>query len=318
MKKAFVLLVLFILGFSYAQETRTVTDDLGRTVEVPVNPQRIISTADLTISMALADFGVPFVGSAARLRPDGSLFLRHTETIYGVTFAGDGIVPVVTGGQFDFEAMVALEPDLILAVDSQVEFEDQFETMAPVYFVAEVPTPFAVQQSIARALGLEAEFEERRAIYEAEVTALREALDIPEGTTWSLLTPFEDRIRVANGNFNFTQVLDDLGLVPNELTQEQIDRGVVWSEWYSVEALERMDADIVFMHYSTPAGFPPNTLIERMDAVLPNWCDFITACAEGNVLLIPGSSINAPTFDSLNATLDVVGSHLSSRMVGRE
>lgn len=299
-----------------AQETRTVTDDLGRTLEVPAVPQRIVSTADLTISMALADFGIPFVGSEASIRPDGSLHIRHVDTVYGITLEGDDIAPIFVGEQFDFEAMLSIDPDLIIAVDAHAEFLDRLEVIAPVYFVAEVPTPFAVQHSIARALGLEAEFEKRRELYRTAVAALRESLDIPEGTTWSLLTPWQDRIRLANGNFNFTQVLDDLGLAPNPLTQEQIDGGVLWSEWYSVEALPRMDADFVFMHYSTGGGFPPTAMIERMEALLPNWCDFMTACATGNVILIPGASINAPTFDSLNATLDVVGSHLASRMVG--
>ncbi|MEM9725435.1 MAG: hypothetical protein AAF909_08240, partial [Pseudomonadota bacterium] len=141
-----------------------------------------------------------------------------------------------------------------------------------------------------RALGLEAEFEKRRAIYFDEVAVLREMLDIPQGTTWALLTPGDGAVRLANGNYNFTQVLDDLGFVPNAMTQEQIDRDVPWSEWHSVEALPQMDADVVFVHYNTAAGWGPQSLIDGFEALLPNWCDFLTACAAGNVILIPGSS----------------------------
>lgn len=311
-------LVLFLAALvipAAAQETRMVTDDLGRVVAVPVSPQRIISTADNTISMALADFGIPFVGSHARVHPDGSLFIRGVDTVYGITVEGDGIVPVLVNRQFDFEAMVALRPDLIIAVDHQADQLDQLQSIAPTYVVNEVPTPFAVQASIARALGLEAEFEKRRAIYFDEVAILREMLDIPQGTTWALLTPGDGAVRLANGNYNFTQVLDDLGFVPNAMTQEQIDRDVPWSEWHSVETLPQMDADVVFVHYNTAAGWGPQSLIDGFEALLPNWCEFLTACAAGNVILIPGSSINAPTFDALNATLDVIGSHYASRLV---
>lgn len=313
---AFILCAT-IFGPAAAEDTRTVTDDLGRTVEVPVEPRRIVSTADNTISMALADFGVPFVGSHARVRPNGSLFIRSVDTVYGITLEGDGITPVVVNGQFDFEAMVAIEPDLIIAVDRQAEHADRFAAIAPTFFIDEVPTPFAVQASIARALGLEEKFEERRAIYQAEAAVLRQVLDIPEGTTWALLTPLDDAIRVANGNYNFTQVLEDLGFVPNAITQDQIDRGVVWSEPRSAETLPQMDADVVFIPYNTAAGWSPQRMIDRMEARVPNWCNFLTACTKGNVILIPASSINAPTFDGLNATLDVVGSHFASRRLTR-
>ncbi|MEM7734459.1 MAG: ABC transporter substrate-binding protein [Deinococcota bacterium] len=318
MKKAFVLLVLTILGFTYAQETRTVTDDLGRTVEVPINPQRIISGDDNTIGMPLADFGVPFIGAQARVAEDGSLFMRGLGTVYGITFEGSDITPVSTWWEFDLEKVAELEPDLIILIEWQQEQAEQFELIAPTYFVLEVPDPWAVQASIARALGLEDEFEQRRAIYQEEVALLREELQIPEGTTYALLSAGEDGIWVSVGAYNFTTVLSDLGFVPNALTQELIDEGVVWAEQRSAEILPELDADVIFMGYNASAGFGPQDVIARMDALLPGWCGFLPACASGNIIFYPQSSMSAPTFDATNAALDIVGSHFASRLLTSE
>lgn len=298
-----------------AEETRVVTDDLGRIVEVPAQPRRIISTSDNSISMVLADFGVPFVGSHARVGPDGTPFMRGVGTIYGITLEGNGIVPVSVSHQFDYEAMIALEPDLIFVVDRYVDQLSMFDAIAPTYVVAEVPKPFAIQISIARALGLQERFRQRRAIYEEEVALMRDALSIPAGSTWALLTPLDGAIRVAVGNYNFTQVLDDLGFIPNSATQQLIDDGVVWSASRSVETLPDLDADIVFVHYNATAGWGPQRILDRFEDLLPNWCSFLPACAKGNVIFMPAASINAPTFDALNATLDVIGSHYASRLM---
>lgn len=318
MKKLSILLALITLGFVFAQETRTVTDDLGRTVEVPANPQRIISGDDNTIGMPLADFGVPFIGAQARVAEDGSLYMRGLDTIYGVNFEGSGITPVSTWWEFDLEKVAELEPDLIILIEWQEEQAEQFELIAPTYFVLEVPDPWAIQSSIARALGLEEEFAQRRAIYAREVALLREELEIPEGTTYSLLGAGEDGIWVSVGAYNFTTVLSDLGFVPNEVTQQLKDEGVVWGEQRSIETLGDLDADVVFMGYNASAGFGPQDIIANMEALLPNWCDFLPACAEGNIIFYPQSSMSAPTFDATNAALDIIGTHFASRLLNDE
>lgn len=80
--------LLLLLGCSVQAEvaTRPFTDDLGRVVNVPLHPQRIVSLHDLDITIPLIELGVPPVASHGRTRPDGSHFLRSGALLTGVDF----------------------------------------------------------------------------------------------------------------------------------------------------------------------------------------------------------------------------------------
>ena len=64
----FVSLLLLLTGAvsAAAPQTQTFTDDLGRTVTVPLHPQRIVSMHDLDITIPLIELGVPPIASHAR------------------------------------------------------------------------------------------------------------------------------------------------------------------------------------------------------------------------------------------------------------
>ena len=70
----FVSLLLLLTGAVSAADpqTQTFTDDLGRTVTVPLHPQRIVSMHDLDITIPLIELGAPPIASHGRTRPDGS------------------------------------------------------------------------------------------------------------------------------------------------------------------------------------------------------------------------------------------------------
>lgn len=70
----FVSLLVLLAGVASAADTQTFIDDLGRTVTVPLHPQRIVSMHDLDITIPLIELGVPPVASHGRTRPDGSHF----------------------------------------------------------------------------------------------------------------------------------------------------------------------------------------------------------------------------------------------------
>ncbi len=55
----FVSLLVLLAGVASTADTQTFTDDLGRTVTVPLHPQRIVSLHDLDITIPLIELGVP-------------------------------------------------------------------------------------------------------------------------------------------------------------------------------------------------------------------------------------------------------------------
>ena len=299
-----------------AQEMRTVTDDIGRTVEVPVDPQRIVHLDDNTLGSPIADFGVPFVGSFVRTAKDGTLWMRGAD-VYGLTLEGSNIAPVTIGYNPDYEAIAALEPDLIIMADWNMDFLEKLEAIAPTFVVRGVPDPWSIQQALAIALNQEEQFEIRKEIYEEEVRFLREGLDLEEGLTYTFVFAAPDGFWVNVGAYNLNLVLDDLGFVPSPFLQSMIDRGVVWGELVSAEALPKIDADIVLLGYGD-YGESPASVLAMLENTLPGWCGFLPACAAGNVIMYDSTTMAVPTFRGNHVALEVLGSHFATRSLASD
>ena len=102
----FVSLLLLLTGPSAPPpQTQTFTDDLGRTVTVPLHPQRIVSMHDLDITIPLIELGAP-IASHGRTRPDGSHYLRSSAQLTGVDFDNSDIRFIGTA-DIDLEAVAA-------------------------------------------------------------------------------------------------------------------------------------------------------------------------------------------------------------------
>ncbi|WP_175579855.1 ABC transporter substrate-binding protein [Pseudonocardia sp. Ae356_Ps1] len=110
-----------------AAETRTVTDDFGTQVTVPVAPQRVVTTHFL-LTMGTLDLGVAPVGTAVWAP-------ANVTDRYAATLAD---VPVVASqtAEPELEKIAAQSPDLILATsfnDEQVI--GRLREIAPTYVV---------------------------------------------------------------------------------------------------------------------------------------------------------------------------------------
>ncbi len=71
----FVSLLVLLAGVASAADTQTFTDDLGRTVTVPLHPQRIVSLHDLDIT-------IPLISLASRRWPATGGRVRTAATFY--------------------------------------------------------------------------------------------------------------------------------------------------------------------------------------------------------------------------------------------
>lgn len=128
----FVSLLLLLTGAvsAAAPQTQTFTDDLGRTVTVPLHPQRIVSMHDLDITIPLIELGAPPIASHGRTRPDGSHYLRASAQLTGVDFDNSDIRFIGTA-DIDLEAVAAARPDLIITEPSRHVSVEQLEKIAP-------------------------------------------------------------------------------------------------------------------------------------------------------------------------------------------
>lgn len=198
----------------------TFTDDRGVTIELPRRPERVVPY--VPIAASLWDFGV---------RPVG---------VYGTTLRSDGTPEITTGsldldavvslgetyGEMDMEALVALQPDLIVfdmytpEVDVwglPADMVAQVETIAPILGISFVERPMTETigrlEELAAALGADldapevveahARFEQASADVEAAVAekpglsvlfiaGWTEALYIANPPQWADLIYFEE------------------------------------------------------------------------------------------------------------------------------
>ncbi|MFF3064576.1 ABC transporter substrate-binding protein [Oerskovia sp. NPDC057915] len=225
-------------------ETRTVQDALGA-VEVPVDPQRIVST-DFFSSSVLVDVGIVPVGVMSGIdepnpaaRPN-----RYFDAL--------GDVPAVsTYAEINVEKVLDLAPDLII-VDSQFSDPETIErlaTIAPIFNVDLSGSWSERALSIADAANRLDEVTAQKADYDARVaeisTAYRDVLDgrrfavlalHPTEATWSAYLP---------GSWP-TPVWVDLGATFRETTDgESTDDSFVWLPDEQLEKLSNADVVLV-------------------------------------------------------------------------
>lgn len=118
--------VLASTPFALAQDTRTVTTSFGD-VEVPVNPQRVITTHYIA-TQPLLDLGLVPVGQ-------GAITAANVPDDYWAQIEN---VPVVAtpAGEVNLEQAAALEPDLIFAINTMDPAQvDELRKLAPVVLV---------------------------------------------------------------------------------------------------------------------------------------------------------------------------------------
>jgi iron complex transport system substrate-binding protein len=99
---AFIAITVLLFGSAAAAETRTVTDLLGRTIEVPQNPQRVVALAPSITEIVFA------LGQQRRLK-GVTRFSDYPEAARTLPRVGSYV-------HLDVERIAALQPDLCIGV----------------------------------------------------------------------------------------------------------------------------------------------------------------------------------------------------------
>ncbi|GAA1681138.1 hypothetical protein GCM10009830_30340 [Glycomyces endophyticus] len=148
--------------------TRTVQADNG-TVEVPADPQRVVTIGNTTlpfIDMGGEPVAVTEVsGSELELIPEGQQ----------ATYA-EATVLASSADQVDMEALVALEPDLILAQFPASEFEplqERLESIAPTVFWGLDVEWKALADGLAEAGNVSDALSEQKAAFEEQIAGIQ-------------------------------------------------------------------------------------------------------------------------------------------------
>lgn len=213
---------------------RAFTHAMGQTC-IPAVAQRVVAldTGELDNALAL---GAPVVGA-----PIGDV-LQYQAYLEGHL---DGISDTGTISEPNFEAILALHPDLIIGSKQRYEaIYEQLTAIAPTVFVESLRVPWQDNFRFhADALGKTAEAEELIAAYDAHVAEVQAALgDALDSTTISIIRFRPGQVRLYLKSSFIGYILQDVGL-PRPPAQDQD----VFSAEISIEQMQDADAEYIFV-----------------------------------------------------------------------
>ncbi|MEO1223077.1 MAG: ABC transporter substrate-binding protein [Pseudomonadota bacterium] len=294
-----------------AQDTRLVTDDLGREVEVPTDPQRIAVLHDKNLGTPLIELGVLPVGSHGRVTAGGEPFIRGSITVTGLDFDNSPI-EFLGGNPADLERIAAVEPDLIITSTWQDADVAQLSQIAPTVVVdTTMRGTIGVFPLLAEATSREAELAVLEQRYEAQIEQIRRIVDT-ENITVSVLQGVSDGLYVQHTYSALGKVLRDAGFrFPDAV--DAIPEGTF--ETWSAERLPDLDADVIFMTYRTDREQVPQDARDAVEALVPGFCDLLHACRSGQMVILPRAEATSASYDALMAMAMAVLAAVSSNEI---
>jgi iron complex transport system substrate-binding protein len=291
-----------------AQETRTITDFAGRSVDIPVKPLRIVSLHDLTITIPLIELGVFPIGSHGRTMEDGTPFIRSSSVLTGVDF-NNSPIEFVGNNPADIEAISALQPDLILTTEWQGAPVDQLEKIAPTVVITDTASMFDTYDLLADITGTQDRMTFLKARYDGQIAQIKRLIDTQDITV-SVLQGVDGTFYVLHTYGTLGQVLRDAGFKFPAIIDAIPEGGDLD---VPAEQLPELDADFVFATYRTDALETPADSAEQLNAVVPDFCQYLTACQNNQLITIPREEASSNSFYALGAISYMVISNISGR-----
>ncbi|HEO8925065.1 TPA: iron-siderophore ABC transporter substrate-binding protein [Klebsiella aerogenes] len=307
----FVSLLVLCAGAAAAADSQTFTDDLGRTVSVPLHPQRIVSMHDLDITIPLIELGVPPVASHGRTRPDGSHYLRSSAQLTGVDFDNSEIRFIGTA-DIDLEAVAAAKPDLIITEPSRHVSVEQLAKIAPTVSIDHLQgSAPRIYRKLAQLTGSQARLAVLERRYQEQIKQLKATVD-PQQYRVSVIQANNGKVTVHHSYHALGRVLRDAGfrfppLIDKIPDGQRID--------VSAEQLPELDADFVFATWRSDTGGKPQDELKAMEAVMPGWCDFMRASRTGRYILLPREEVISNSYAALTLMVAQVQSHIVGRPI---
>lgn len=308
---ASLLLAATLSTAALAQDTRSYTDDLGRVVEIPDKPLRIVSLHDSNLTVPLLELGVIPVGSHGRTTEAGEPYIRSSGMLTGVDFDNSAI-DFVGNLPADIEAVAAQEPDLILTIPWQTLPVEQLEAIAPTIVLDSTTRQgLDLYKALAEITGTEGRLDSLEGRYQQQIAQIRKLVDTENIT-----------VNVMQGNagvFYVTHTYGGLGKILRDAGfkfPEAVDAlGVGGDDDFTPERLPELDADFIFVTYRAEGGDTPEDARLALEAVMPGFCEFLHACREGQILYLPRDEGHSSSYAGLSMTSFAVLTQLSGRDV---
>jgi iron complex transport system substrate-binding protein len=294
---------------------RSVTDDAGRTVEIPVTPERIVVLHEPLLGVPIADLGLAPVGSYGRT-DNGET--QMSADFYKLVLGDRAPDPMPRGigalGNMDLEKMRTLQPDLIIGTEHDREKAEQLSSIAPVYLQNSSTgrvRGFSAEEALAKLLGREAAFTERKTEYLAQVDRVRAALPGDPRQQSYLVIFLSDQINAVGEMAGMVQAIEDLGYQRLSLERDSSVSGfgATLLVPLSAETFGRLNPDLlVVMNTFGKQARDEAAIRQSLDRIVPGWQHFLKPAREGRILFVDSALVTTPTVASALHMLDAVES----------
>lgn len=306
---ALAIALAILADGTFAQETRSFTDDTGQVVEIPEHPVRIVSLQDLEITIPLIELGVMPVGSHGRTTAEGVPFIRSSAVLTGVDFDNSGI-KFVGNLPADIEAVAALEPDLIITTPWQTAPVDQLSAIAPTIVLDSTTRPeFSIYDVLADITGTGDRLTVLKRRYEGQLVQIKRLIDTGSIMV-SVIQGVDGQIYALHTYGTLGKLLRDSGFTFPAVIEAIPEGG---DERFGGESFPEFDADFVFVTYRTDTLETPADAIAQLEAVLPDFCRHLHACREGQMIVVPREEASATSYYALGALSYMLISQISGR-----
>jgi iron complex transport system substrate-binding protein len=305
-------LALALAAPAIAQETRSFTAANG-TFDIPVAPQRIVALNDQIVALPLYELGATVVGAAGRTDADGNVFMRGGMDTLGIDYSNTDIAYVGAFNALDLEAIAALQPDLIIGgTYTDAAAVEQLQAIAPTLVIDNGALGLIeTLKTLADVSGKSGDFERRYERYLANVERTKGYIGEPASisATMTFMFPAGEELWVYRTDLGaISQVLSELGFAQPDAVASLAENQASWS----AELIQELDADFVFGFYRQQPDATPEAVFAAYETFAPGWCQALTACQNGQFVLLPGPTFGS-TMTGLELALDMVETHVVGR-----
>lgn len=259
-----------------AGTTNTVTDELGREVTIPEDPQKVLALTS-AVMQALYNIGVEPVGKVEE---------------YKVTEEGSALPSVGKTQEINIEAVYALNPDLIIASSRfHAALKEELEQSGAVvyYFdpdkVGEIPlvelTPY-----IGKLLGKEDVADEYVQSVHAMADELKERISTETGIKTGIVIQDGDTVTAAQSASSYGSMLSLLGIeniVPDDLPNAKKASFVS----FDVETIIASNPDVIYIMTASKDAENNKAILKKYKND-PQWSS-LDAVKNNRLLILPFS-----------------------------
>ena len=310
-KYSTLLISTVLLAISATAEAREVVDTMGRTVDIPDHPERVVVMSEPAIAVPMIELGVNPIGSFGRA-DDGTYQVGadFIDTLFGPNQKKPQ--GIGNNRQVDLEKLYSMKPDLIIGIEFDIDKIKQLSTVAPVYmqhYTTGHLDNFAIEENLAKLFGKETTFQTLKEQYLEDVQETKKQL--PESLENKTYLPviIMDQINIVGEGIGVSQPLNDLGMKPFEVSNDKThsDGSPKIVLPISAETFGSLNPDIlvVIINWGAPDKSIEATN-EALNKLVPGWATYMKPAREGRVIYLDGSKVFTPSFLSARYTLGEV------------